>query len=125
MSAVLQRWAPSNANIAHQLLLVFCRPNQLHFTQLIAVTFTTVWPVDRTSQQGVKNHKGGTFFKYNIECMQQPLRKKSLTACKLYSHLSRPRRLYRYERLIGRTPSFAILQLGQGKKQEIAYFANR
>jgi len=30
--------------IVYQLFLVLCRPNELNFTQLIAVTFTTVTP---------------------------------------------------------------------------------
>jgi len=40
---------------------------------------------------GAENHKGSTFLKHNIGCMQQPLRKKSLATCKLYSHLTRPK----------------------------------
>jgi len=36
--------------------------------------------------RGTKNHKGGNIFKYNVECMQQPPRKKSLAICKFYSH---------------------------------------
>jgi len=63
-------------NIVYQLLFILCLPDELNFTQLIVVTFTTVWPVARSSQQGgCKNHKGGTFLKYDIECMQQPQRK--------------------------------------------------
>jgi len=68
-------------NIVYQLFLVLCRPNELNFTQLIAVTFTTLSPVSRILQQGGQNHKGGKFFKYNIECMQQPPRKK--VACNM------------------------------------------
>ena len=74
---------------------------------------------------GGKNHKRGHIFKYNVECMQQPPWKKSLAICKLYSRLTRPRKLYRYERRTGWAPSFDVLQLGQGKRQELAYFANR
>jgi len=67
-------------NVVYQLFLVLCRPKELNFTQLIAVTFTTVRPVTRILQQGGGNHKGGTFlnttwnvcFKYNIECKQTP-----------------------------------------------------
>jgi len=57
--------------------------------------------------------------------MQQPPRKKSLAICKIYAHLTRPRKLYRYERRTGWTPSFDVLQLEQAKRQEIAQFANR
>ena len=90
-------------NTVHQLFLVLCRPNKLNFTEMIAVTFTTVRPVARISQQGAKNHKGGgTFFKYGIDCMHQQPRKKSLATCKL--HLPRPRKLYKYERRTGRAP---------------------
>ena len=90
-------------NIAYQLFLVLCRPNELKFTQLIAVTFTTVRPVARISQQGGQKSQGGHICKYNIECMQQPPRKKSHVTCKLYSHLPRPRKLYRYEMFHGFT----------------------
>jgi len=38
-------------NIVHQLFSVLCCPNELNFTQLIVVTFTTVRPVARISQQ--------------------------------------------------------------------------
>jgi len=47
--------------------------------------------------------------------MQQPLRKQSLAICKLYSHLIRPRKLYRHERRTGGAPPFVLLQFGQGK----------
>jgi len=36
-------------NIVYRLFLVLCRSNELHFTQLIAVTFTTVRLVARIS----------------------------------------------------------------------------
>ena len=65
-------------SIVYQLFLVLCRPNELNFTQLIAVTFTTVRPAARISQQGGQKSQGATFFKYNIECMQQPHEKSSL-----------------------------------------------
>jgi len=55
--------------------------------------------------------------------MQQPPRKKSLATCKLCSHITRPGKLYIYERRTGRAPSVALLQLGQGKRHEKAYFA--
>jgi len=48
-------------NIVYQLFLVLCRPNELNFTQVIAVTVTTVIPVARIWQQGAKNHKGAHF----------------------------------------------------------------
>ena len=57
--------------------------------------------------------------------MQQPPRKKSLVTCKLYSHLPRPRKSCRYLRRTKRAASFAVLQLGQGKRQEIVDYANR
>ena len=69
---------PVLESVVYQLFLVLCRTNELNFTQLIAVTFTTVRPVARISQQGSQKWQGGTFCKYNIGCMQQPLRKKSL-----------------------------------------------
>jgi len=50
-------------NIVYQLFLVLCHPNQLNFTQLIAVTFTTVRTVARISQQGGRKHKWGIFYK--------------------------------------------------------------
>jgi len=42
----------------YQLFSVLCRPNELNFTQLIAVAFTTVRPITRNSQRGRggKNH---------------------------------------------------------------------
>jgi len=60
-------------NNVYQLFFVLCRPNELTFTQLIAVTFTTVRPVTSILQQGGTKI---TFFRYNIECMQQPPGKK-------------------------------------------------
>ena len=86
---MLQRWAPSNGK--HCVPVVFSlmssSPNELNFTQLISVTFTTVRHVARMLQQGgAKITMGDIFFEYNIECMQQPPRKKSLVTCKLYSH---------------------------------------
>ena len=66
--------------------------------------------VARMSQQGgPKITRGGHIFKYNIRCMQQPPRKKSLATCKLYSHLTRPRKLYRYERRTCWAPSFDVI----------------
>jgi len=83
-------------------------------------------PVARISQQGGQTSPGeGTFLKYNIGCMQEPPLKQTLVTCKAYSHLTPPRKLYRYERRTGWSPSFALLQLGQAKIQKIAYFANR
>ena len=53
---------PATENIVYQLFLVLCRLKELNFTQLIAITFTTVRTVARISQQGgAKNHKVGTF----------------------------------------------------------------
>jgi len=78
VSAVLQRWAPSIGKHCVAIVFSLTRPNELNFTQLIAVTFATVRPVARISQLGSQKSQGGTFLKYNIECMQQPLRKKSL-----------------------------------------------
>jgi len=69
---------------------------------------------------GPKVTKGGTFLKENVGCTQQPPRKKSLATCEFYSHLTRPRKLYRYEDRIGQALSFDGLQLGQGKRQEMA-----
>ena len=57
--------------------------------------------------------------------MQQLPLKSRAKRRKLYSHLPRPRKLYRYERRTAGAPSFALLQLAQGKRQEIEYFANR
>jgi len=57
--------------------------------------------------------------------MQQLPRKKLLATFKFYSHLTWTRKWYRYERRTGRAPPFALLQLGQGKRQKIAYFPNR
>jgi len=81
--------------------------------------------VARMSQHGDQKSQGGHIFKYNIGCMQQLPRKKSLAICKLYSHLTRPKKLHRYERRAGWAQSFDVLQLGQGKRQGIAYLANR
>jgi len=74
---------------------------------------------------GAQHHKRGAHFKYNIKCMPQLPQKCRAKRRKLYSHLPRPRTLDRYERRTARAPSFALLQLAQGKRQEIAYFANR
>jgi len=110
---------PVMENIVYQLFLVLCRPtnrSNFYYSQARRQDFAAGRP---------RFTRGDTFLKYNIECMQQPPRKNSLATCKLYSHLPRPRRLYRYECRAGRGPSFALLKLGQGKRQEIAYFANR
>jgi len=50
-----------NIVTVYQLFLVLYRPNELTFTQLIAVTFTTptVRPVVRISQQGCQKSQGG------------------------------------------------------------------
>jgi len=56
--------------------------------------------------------------------MQQLPLKSRAKRRKIYSHLPRPRKLYRYERRTAPAASFALLQLAQGKRQEIAYFAN-
>jgi len=66
---------PVMENIVYQLFLVVCRPNQLNFTQLIAVTFATVSPVARISQQGAKNHKWRHILKIQYWWMQEPPRK--------------------------------------------------
>ena len=58
-------------NTVYQLFLVLCRPNQLNFTQLIAVTFTTVRQVARISQQG-ENHKGEEHFNYQLQLCTGP-----------------------------------------------------
>ena len=63
MCAVLQRWAPSNRKHCVPIFLVLCRTNELNFTQLIAVTFTTFRPVARISQQGSQKSQGGSMFK--------------------------------------------------------------
>ena len=72
---------PVMENIVYQLFLVLRHPNELNFTELMAVTFNTVRPVARISQQGTKNHNGEHIFKYNIDCMQQQPRKMSLATC--------------------------------------------
>jgi len=41
--------------------------------------------------------------------MQQPPRKKSVAICKLYSHLTRPRNFYIYERRTGWATSFDVI----------------
>jgi len=53
---------PVIENIVYQLLFVLCRPNEINFTQLIAVTFATVRPVARISQRGAKNYKREAHF---------------------------------------------------------------
>jgi len=53
---------PVMENIVYQLFLVLCRHNEPNFTQLIAVTFTTVRPVARISQQGDQKSQGGACF---------------------------------------------------------------
>jgi len=58
-------------NTVYQVFLVLCRPNQLNFTQLIAVTFTTVRQVARISQQG-ENHKGEEHFNYQLQLCTGP-----------------------------------------------------
>jgi len=65
-------------------------------------------PGCRSRGRGQKS-QGRHIFKYNIGCMQQPPRKKSLAICKLYSHLTRPRNLYRYERRTGCATSFDVI----------------
>jgi len=80
--------------------------------------------VARMSQQGgLKITRGAHCY---IQCWMYAATatKKSLVACKVHSHLFRPRKLYRYERRTCWAPSFDVLQPGQGKRQEIAYFAN-
>jgi len=64
--------------------------------------------VARMSQQGGTKITRGHIFKYIVGCMQQPPWKKSLAICKLYSRLTRPRKLYRYERRTGWAPSFDV-----------------
>jgi len=97
-------------NIVYQLFLVLCRPNELNFTQLIVVTFTTVRPVARISQLGgCKNHEVGAHFLNTILNVRSNRHEKSLATCKLYSHLPRPRKLYIHERRTGWAPSFAYL----------------
>jgi len=54
--------------------------------------------------------------------MQQPSRKKSLAICKLYSHSTRPRNLYRYERRTCWATSFDVIAtwaMGRDKKYHI------
>jgi len=115
---------PVMENIVYQLFFVLCRPNELNFTQLIAVTFFTVRPVDRISRQRRKKSQGGNIFKIQYWMYAATATKKVAATCKLYSHLPRPRKSYRHERRTGRAPSFALLQFGQGKREEIIYFAN-
>ena len=76
VSAVLQRWAPGNGK--HFVLIVFSliRPKELNVTQLIAVTFATVTLSPGFRSRWPKITRGGTFFKYNIDCMQKRPRKK-------------------------------------------------
>jgi len=63
-------------NIVYQLFLVLCRPNGLNFTQLIVTMLRHSGSSPGFRRRGGgKNHKGGTFFKYNIERTQQPPRK--------------------------------------------------
>ena len=50
-------------------------------------------------------------------------KKSRLRYVNLIHFITRPRKLYKYERRNGRAPSFALLQLWHGKRQEIAYFS--
>ena len=73
--------------------------------------------------RGGQKAQGGNIFKCNIRCMQQPPRKKSFGTCKLYSHLTRPRKLYKYGPRTSWAPPFDVLQLGQGKRQDCRRFS--
>jgi len=48
-------------SIVYHLFLVLCRPNELNFTQLIPVTFTTVRP-----SQGFRSRGGPKITRGNI-----------------------------------------------------------
>ena len=106
---MLQRWAPSNGK--HCVPFVFSLMSfkwaKIHPTNPSNVYYSQARRQD-FAVGGDEKSQGETFFRYNIECMRQPQRKKSLAICKLCSHLPRPRKLYRYERRIGRAPSFAL-----------------
>ena len=79
--------------------------------------------VARMSQpERPKITKGGNIFKYNVGCVQQPPRKKSLAIYNIIH--TRLIKLYRYGRRTCGAPEFDVLQLGQGKRQEIAYITN-
>ena len=112
-------------NIVYQFFIILCHPNEQNFTQLIAVTFTTLRPFARISQQGVKNHKGTHLLNAILNVCSNQHEKSRLRHVNFIRIQTRPRKLYRYECQTSQAPPFVLLQLGQGKRQEIAYFANR
>jgi len=65
-------------SIVYQLFLVLCRPNELNFTQLIAVTFTTVRPQPRFRSREAKSHKGAHFLNTILNVCSNPHKKSRL-----------------------------------------------
>ena len=111
VSAVLQRWATSNWQ--HCVPIVFI---------LISSKWANFHPSNHSnvynSQARRQDFAARAFIQYNIECMQQTPRKKSLETCKLQENLTRPRKFYRCGRRTGRAPSFVLLQLGRDIAEE-------
>ena len=128
MSAILQHWGPSNGK--HGVPLVFSLMSskwaKFHPVNRSIVYNSQARRQDFAAGGGVQKSQGGHIFKMQYWMYAATARKSRLRHVNLFIFNSTQKVIHTvYERWTGRAQSFALLQLGQGKRQEMAYFANR